>query len=260
MTDHTTKQINVQPSLIFEKIPQIMSELDAIGKTKTNTQQGFKYRGIDDFYNVINPLFAKHGIFTVPNVLTQKREERTTKTGGTLVYSILEVMYSFIARDGSAVSAKVIGEGMDSGDKASNKAMAVAHKYALMQVFCVPTEDLVDPDSESHELATPQNKVYERTVTASKPVIQVSPQHVSNNPGSYQVTFGKFKGKTLTEIGIEQATSYAEYLSRSDKPSQQSTALIEAVDNWARSLATKTESNHSLGDAPPDWVTEDVPL
>lgn len=247
-----TDQIK-QPTLIFEKIPQIMSELDAIGKTKTNTQQGFKYRGIDDFYNVINPLFAKHGIFTVPSVLTQKREERTTKTGGTLVYSILEVMYSFIARDGSAVSAKVIGEGMDSGDKASNKAMAVAHKYALMQVFCVPTEDLVDPDSESHELGAPT-----RQDPRQRP--PMTHQSVSKDPGSYVVGFGKFKGKTLTEIGIEQATDYADYLSQSGKPSQQSTAFIEAVNNWARSLAPKSESNHSLGDAPPDWVSEDIPM
>jgi hypothetical protein len=34
--------------------------------------------------------------------------------------------YTLYATDGSSVSAVVIGEGMDSADKSSNKAMAVA--------------------------------------------------------------------------------------------------------------------------------------
>ena len=42
---------------------------------------------------------------------------------------------------------------MDSGDKSTNKAMAVAHKYALLQTFCIPTEEIKDPDHEAHELA-----------------------------------------------------------------------------------------------------------
>ncbi len=38
---------------------------------------------------------------------------------------------------------------MDSGDKASNKALSIAMKYALLQVFCIPTEDAKDPDADS---------------------------------------------------------------------------------------------------------------
>ena len=60
---------------------------------------------------------------------------------------------SFHAEDGSSIEAVVIGEGMDSGDKASNKALAVAFKYACFQVFCIPTEEMKDPDAECHETA-----------------------------------------------------------------------------------------------------------
>ena len=49
------------------------------------------------------------------------------------------------------MDAVTIGEGMDSGDKATNKAMAIAFKYACFQVFCIPTEEMNDPDSESPE-------------------------------------------------------------------------------------------------------------
>ena len=61
--------------------------------------------------------------------------------------------FTFYATDGSNVSTQARGEGMDSGDKASNKAMAVAHKYALTQTFTIPYEGMVDPDSDSHQLA-----------------------------------------------------------------------------------------------------------
>lgn len=134
---------------IYERIAAIMEEMPAIGKEKRNKDQGFMYRGIDDVMNVLQPLLSKHKVFVVPEVLEQTREERATKSGGRLLYSLLKIKYTFFADDGTSVSAVVIGEGMDSSDKASNKAMAVGMKYALFQVFCIPTEEMVDPDSET---------------------------------------------------------------------------------------------------------------
>ena len=49
-----------------------------------------------------------------------------------------------------------VGEGMDSGDKATNKAMAIAFKYACFQVFCIPTEEMKDPDEETPDPVKPQ--------------------------------------------------------------------------------------------------------
>ena len=137
---------------IYESIAKIMEEIPAIGKDKYNDKQRFKYRGIDDVMNAINPLFAKYKVFIAPEVLEQSREERTSSNGGNLLYSILKIKFTFYAEDGSTITATTIGEGMDSGDKASNKAMAVAMKYALFQVFCIPTEEMIDPDGESHEV------------------------------------------------------------------------------------------------------------
>ena len=134
---------------IYEAIGSIMKKGVAIGKEKRNQQQNFMYRGIDDVMNVFQPLMSEAGIFMVPEVLEAKREERQSSRGGNLIYSILKVRYTFYAEDGSSVSAVVVGEGMDSGDKASNKAMAVAMKYAMFQTFCIPTEEMPDPDAET---------------------------------------------------------------------------------------------------------------
>ena len=103
--------------------------------------------------NALSPILQKNGVFIFPEVLEQVREEHATPKGGRLLYSILKVKFHFMADDGSEVCAVVIGEGMDSGDKASNKAMSVAFKYACFQVFCIPTEEMKDPDADSPESA-----------------------------------------------------------------------------------------------------------
>lgn len=142
---------------IYQAIIGVMSDIGVIGKEKRNTQQGFKYRGVDDVMNALQPVMVQHGLFVVPEIIDQKREERQTKNKGNLIYSVCTVRYTFYAKDGSSVQCVVVGEGMDSGDKATNKAMSIAFKYACFQVFCIPTEEMKDPDAEVHEV-TPKSK------------------------------------------------------------------------------------------------------
>ena len=134
---------------IYTAISAIMDECPAIAKKQKNSQQGFMYRGVDVVMNVLQPLMSKHKVFAVPEVLECERSERTTKSGSSLLYTVLKVKYTFYAEDGSSVCAVVQGEGMDSADKSSNKAMSVAFKYACFQVFCIPTEEMKDPDAET---------------------------------------------------------------------------------------------------------------
>jgi hypothetical protein len=147
-----------EPMNIYQSINAIMRHVPSIAKDRKNTQQGYNFRGIDDMYNALNPLLAEHGVFATSEVLNTEREERTTKNGGTLLYSVLTVKFTFYATDGTFVTSTMIGEAMDNGDKASNKAMSTAYKYALMQLFCIPTADVKDTEYESHEVA-PKKKL-----------------------------------------------------------------------------------------------------
>lgn len=140
---------------IFETIAAVMDEIGSIGKDSRNQKQNFMYRGIDAVMNALSPALIKYKLFVVPEVLNQRREERQSANGGNLIYSICTIKYTFYAEDGSFVSATVVGEGMDSGDKATNKAMSVAFKYACFQVFCIPTEEMRDPDAETPPPSTP---------------------------------------------------------------------------------------------------------
>lgn len=148
---------------IYEAISNVMAEVGTITKASKNDQQGYMFRGIDAVYNALQPALIKNKVFVVPEVLEQSREERTSSKGNLLIYSILKVKFTFYAEDGTCVSAVVIGEGMDSGDKASNKAMSVAFKYACFEVFCIPTDEMKDPDAETHEVAN-NNKVESRHI------------------------------------------------------------------------------------------------
>lgn len=144
---------------IYESIAAVMNDIGAVGKNSKNAQQGFMFRGIDAVMNALSPALIKNKVFVVPEVLEQTREERQGRSGGNLIYSICTIKYTFYAEDGSNVSATVIGEGMDSGDKATNKAMSIAFKYACFQVFCIPTEEMVDPDAECHDVRPAEPEV-----------------------------------------------------------------------------------------------------
>ena len=167
---------------IYEAITNAMNEIAPIAKRSRNTQQGFAYRGIDDVMNEIQPILIKNNIFIVPEVLEHLREERQTKSGGNLIYSVLKIKYTFFSKDGSSVCAIVIGEGMDSGDKASNKALAIGLKYALLQTFCIPTADVKDPDHDTPPPSTPK---------------QPQPQAAPPKPQNPQQEADR---KTLTEL------------------------------------------------------------
>ena len=136
---------------IFKQICSVMQEINAIGKDRCNQTQNFKYRGIDDVMNELHSVLAKCGVFVVPQVLDEARTTGKTKSGGDMFYTRLKIKFTFYAEDGSYIESIVIGEAMDTGDKASNKALSVGLKYSLLQVFCIPTEDEKDPDAQSPE-------------------------------------------------------------------------------------------------------------
>ena len=135
----------------------VMKAVEAVKKDRTNTQgatQGasFKYRGIDDVMNALHNAFADAGVFITTEVLDRKETERQSKSGGMLFYVTQTIRFNFHATDGSSVSSTVYGTAMDSGDKADNKGMSIGLKYALLQAFLIPTEDMAEPDSQTYEV------------------------------------------------------------------------------------------------------------
>ena len=129
----------------------VMRGIGYIPKDKKNTQQNYSFRGIDDIYNACHRSLCENGVFIAPTVLSVEKEERTTKSGGSLFFTTLKVSFKFYAPDGSFVETITIGEAMDSADNAANKAQSAAYIYAVMQIFSIPTKDLLDADQTTPE-------------------------------------------------------------------------------------------------------------
>ena len=137
---------------IYAAIAGVIADCGVVGKDKVNKQQGFKYRSVDDVFNALHPALAKNKVIIVPTVLERKSEVvGKSQKGATIIKVICKVKYDICAEDGSHITSIIYGEGMDMGDKATNKAMAIAYKYLCFQVFCIPTEEMSDPDAESLE-------------------------------------------------------------------------------------------------------------
>lgn len=156
---------------VYKAINAVQADLAKSGITKDriNTQgSGYKFRGIDDVYNTIAPLLSKHGLCILPRVLSRQCDERQSKNGGALFYITVEVEFDFVAaEDGSKHTVKTFGEAMDSGDKATNKAMSAAYKYAAFQAFSIPTEGDNDADGHSHDVAARSEQVLQALRDAS---------------------------------------------------------------------------------------------
>lgn len=131
-------------------LARVLGELPAIGKNQRNQQQGFNFRGIDDVLNALNPLLAKHGVFFVPDVLEMRTSERTTSKGNALYTVHMHVRYTFYGPNGDTLTTSGWGEGTDSGDKATSKAMMMAMKYVLFQVLAISTEEQSAADADGH--------------------------------------------------------------------------------------------------------------
>lgn len=137
----------------INKVQKALSET-GISKDRRNQQQGYQFRGIDDVYNALSPLLAENGLCILPRMLSRSCEERQTAKGGVLFYVTVEAEFDFVsAEDGSKHTVRTFGEAMDSGDKATNKAMSAAYKYAAFQTFAIPTEGNPDADSETHSVS-----------------------------------------------------------------------------------------------------------
>lgn len=149
----------VQSFKVYSAIASVAADLaqDGITKNRKNVQQGFQFRGIDDVYNALSPLLAKHKLVILPRMLTREVSERETQKGGTLFSVVVKGEFTFVsAEDGSRHTVEMFGEAMDSGDKATNKAMSAAYKYAAFQAFCIPTQAMDDADEHTPDPVKPK--------------------------------------------------------------------------------------------------------
>ncbi|ENF7816092.1 ERF family protein [Enterobacter soli] len=169
---------------------------------KQGSQVTYAFRGIDDIYNALAPELVKNKLLILPRYTERTCVERTSKSGGALFYVTVRGDFDFVStEDGSIHTVTTYGEAMDSGDKATNKAMSIAYKYAAFQAFCIPTEETaIDADAEVHQVA-PQDAEAALREFGDKASLS---QSVEELQGAYKEVWPKLGGvKSYEERAAE---------------------------------------------------------
>ena len=187
-------------NLIYKKMSEVMRDIGSVGKDQKNQAQGFKFRGIDQFVNSLYPALTKHGVFMAPRCVSEQHELKEVTRGsgkaGVDKHVTILMEYDFFAEDGSKVTVGLIpAEGLNSRDKATNKALSAALKYALIQTFAIPTEDMAEADLESPEIGRNQK------VTAVEKYLDTASTSVVESSVTSRGSFRKNTAKPATTSG-----------------------------------------------------------
>lgn len=224
---------------VYQAIAAVMGDLSksGISKEQTNTFDKYKFRGIDDVYNALAPLLAKHGLVVLPRVLERHSVERESAKGGALFYVTVKVEFDFVsAEDSTTHTICAYGEAMDRGDKGTNKAMTAAYKYACFEAFCIPTEGSDDADSESHTVKA--------TKVAGGPSEDCWEQ--AEAVGWSKVAINKVATTALEYWDIKDIKGALEYLSMQEMAQEAKIALNTLFPSAFRSAMKKQhEANKS---------------
>ena len=151
---------------IYQRLLKITEELKTVEKNlnvQVTSKSSYKAVSERDVLDAVKPLEAKYGVYSYAfdrnvidsGVLTSTRTYNGVETEVKQFYLRLEVTYRFVNVDDPTefIDIKSYGDGIDTGDKTTGKAMTYADKYALLKAYKISTGD--DPDQEaSGELKT----------------------------------------------------------------------------------------------------------
>lgn len=169
MTEQEIKKLN-----IFERLSLITAEIGVVEKNlKVQVNKNSSYKAVSerDVLDAVKPIEQKYRVYSYPasrqivdrDILTKESEYQGTVTRTNTLFMRVETVYRFVNIDNPTefIETTVYGDGLDTGDKATGKAMTYADKYALMKAYKLSTGD--DPDKE----ASPEN-VFEKKARATE--------------------------------------------------------------------------------------------
>jgi hypothetical protein len=159
MTEADIKKLN-----IYERLSLITAEIGVVEKNlKVQVNKTSSYKAVSerDVLDAVKPIEAKYRVYSYPvsrqivdrDILVKESEYQGTITRTNTLFMRVETVYRFVNIDkpDEFIETTVYGDGLDTGDKATGKAMTYADKYALMKAYKLSTGD--DPDKE----ASPEN-------------------------------------------------------------------------------------------------------
>lgn len=239
----------------------IIRDIQAVAKDRRNESQGFKFRGIDDVYNALHPIFSAHGVVCIPFVESMNHDRFQNAKGNNVFHSFVTMGFRFTASDGSSVEARTVGEGMDFGDKATAKALSVAHKYLLLQTFLIPTADIaegdydstIDPREEIEDLKRRREEEAKRIVMEGGDNIELSPEDIEKLAKKRADAAKSVKDSDAAALKAQSPAASAPPASKEKKG--KATPPVETPAPAAQTPAPKSEDSST-----PPWKDDGKPI
>ena len=141
---------------IFEKMSAITNELGVVAKNlNVDMGKGKSYKAVQEFdvLNAVKPIEEKYRVYSYPKerkVIDSGVLEKETQYGiSKNMYLRIETTYEFVNIDKTEekITMTSYADGIDSGDKATGKAMTYSDKYSLLKAYKIATGD--DPDKDA---------------------------------------------------------------------------------------------------------------
>ena len=155
---------------IYEKLSMITAEIGVVEKNlKVQVNKTSSYKAVSerDVLDAVKPIEQKYRVYSYPasrqiidrDILVKETEYQGTVNRTNTLFMRVETVYRFVNIDNpdEFIETTVYGDGLDTGDKATGKAMTYADKYALMKAYKLSTGD--DPDKD----ASPENGYEKKT-------------------------------------------------------------------------------------------------
>jgi hypothetical protein len=135
---------------------RVMQDVQWLGKERRGDK--YMYRGIDDVMNLVGPAERKHGVFVMPTGIEPSFTTINTKSGAAMNYCRAVVHFTIYGPKGDTMTASVLGEGFDTGDKSGSKAQSVALRTLYLNGLAIQTnEPARDTEyGDQHEIAGPK--------------------------------------------------------------------------------------------------------
>lgn len=209
------EEINNKTLNIFEKMSAITNELGVVAKNlNVDMGKGKSYKAVQekDVLDAVKPIEEKYRVYSYPKerkiiesgILEKETQYGTSKN----MYLRIETTYEFVNLDKpeETITMTSYADGIDSGDKATGKAMTYSDKYSLLKAYKIATGD--DPDKE----ASPEKGYTKETISEDgKRKIQLLDKFnklVIETQTDTDLIYETYKVKTnvdMTEKQLEQA-------------------------------------------------------
>ena len=169
---------------LYQKMHAVMCESEAISKEMIVGSGSFSYKAISEaaVLNEIKPLLKKHGLVIFPvamKVIDRLDVFGTNKGDSSRLMTQITANYKIVDIDtGEFEILETVGNGVDTQDKASGKAITYGYKAMIQKTFCLFSGEDSDNDHSDTLTANQTKDTTKPKTTATKQPDKPTPVRV----------------------------------------------------------------------------------